>query len=60
MCCFSSTNEIQSELYIGVFVAIKIKQLKAKKTENDNESFDNLHTILLIQMSALAKLRQVE
>ena len=59
MCCFSSTNEIQSELYIGVFVAIKIKQLKAKKTENDNESFDNLH-ILLIQISALAKLRQVE
>ena len=34
--------------------------LKAKKTENNNECFDNLHIILLISVYALAKIGQVK
>ena len=34
--------------------------LNAKKTENYNEYFDNVHIILLIHVYALAKIHQVK
>ena len=52
--------EFGTKRFRVLYRSVHTTYLKAKKTEKNNEGFNNLHIILLIHVYALAKKRQAK